>query len=298
MKKFYLFSLLFAGFSFMTFGQEMIVGGDMENAAAWKTSALNMDGTNEVTFEFNYTTDKPTAGTGGCLYISGANAGTSGNNLTNFMFYQQLTLQRGVTYNFDGAYKDVRTNNYWTEVYVGGNEPAVGADYGGDQGAVLVSGFKSKNWEVLCTTDQYDGTFKNDACTPGSTNTVMFEGEGDTIVFFGFRSGIWDDQGSGYTFEVFIDNISLTVAEASSVKDGNIEVSVLPNPFKENIVIHSSNKINEISVVNTFGQQVYQVSGVNALSHTVQLSGQVDGMYFIVVKDYQGKALVTKTVKK
>ena len=133
--------------SLCTYGQDVITGGDMENDEAWEVSLLNTDDDNTVTYEFDYIDVTPAEGDGGCLYVSGTNTGTTGGNLTNVMFFQILNLQRGVTYTFDGAYKDERTNNFWTEVWVGGNEPEVDSDYGADQGAVLVSAFKSKNWK-------------------------------------------------------------------------------------------------------------------------------------------------------
>ena len=103
-------SLLFIG-SLGSSAQEMIVGGDMENGDSWSTSTLNQDGDNTVTTEFGYTGDKPSAGVEGCLHLVGSNTGTDGGNLTNFMVYQQVTIQRGAEYNLDFAYKDIRTNN-------------------------------------------------------------------------------------------------------------------------------------------------------------------------------------------
>jgi hypothetical protein len=285
--------------STLTRAQDVIIGGNMENADAWQISELNMDPDNSVTYEFNYTTDKPAQGEGGCLYLSGTNTGAAGGNLTNMMFYQSVTLQRGTTYLFDGAYKDVRTDKYWTEVYVGGNEPAAGSDYGGDQGAVFVSGFKSTNWEAECPGDEFDGSFAEDACTPGTTNTVFFEGEGDTTVYFGFRSGIWDDAGAGLTFEVFIDNISLVPGEPTALNEELTSgIGIYPNPFTNRVNITSSNTLQELRVIDLTGKTVYQQDFTGTTSAFTFDLGQVpSGIYCFIVKDSAGNTNIVKTVK-
>ncbi len=299
MKKIYFPAItLLCIISLCTYGQNVITGGDMEDYEDWEVSLLNTDLDNTVEYEFGYTDVTPAEGEGGCLYISGTNTGTTGGNLTNIMFFQVVNLHRGVTYTFDGAYKDVRTNNYWTEVWVGGNEPQEGSDYDAAMGAVRISGFKSKNWEATCPTDTFDGTFLNDACMADATNQVFFEGEGDTMVYFGFRSGIWDDQGAEYTFEVYIDNISLTAEGTSAIGNVNTDKFVIaPNPFNEHITISSATRIKEISVVNVTGQQVYHRSDVKSSSLVINLSDAESGIYFIRLTDWKGNTFIGKSIK-
>ena len=216
------------------------------------------------------------------------------------MFYQQVTLERGANYNFTGAYKDNRTNNYWCEVYVGGNEPAEGADYAADQGAVLIYGFKSTNWEAGCPSDVFDGTIQDDACTPGSTNGVVtFEGTGDTTVFVGFRMGIWDDGSNGYTFEAWVDNISLMKAGGggTSIDIPSGEISVYPNPVSSTTSITLNSRINNLEVINLYGQTVYTRTSVNQTSVNLDLSAESEGLYFLRVTDETGKSGMIKIVK-
>jgi hypothetical protein len=298
-KNYYLGLLILVSISAANFAQDVIVGGSMEAAdeSSWMTSTLNMNAGNTVEYIFGYTSDKPIAGTDGCLYMSGTNLGTADDPLTNFMFYQQVTLQRGVTYTFDGAYKDVRTSSFWTEVYVGGNEPAEGADYGSGEGAVLVSGFKSTNWEAQCPSDEFDGTFQADACTPGTTNEVFFEGTGDTTVYFGFRSGIWDDQNGGLSFEVFIDNISLTAGGGTNLKENKLMMDLYPNPFENELTISLDRKIQEVEVLNLLGQSVYKQKNINSNSYQLNLSGSATGIYYLIITDIKGEQSTAKTIK-
>jgi hypothetical protein len=299
MKKIYFPAItLLCVISLCTYGQNVITGGDMEDYEDWEVSLLNTDADNTVEYEFGYTDVTPAEGEGGCLYISGTNTGTTNGNLTNIMFFQVVNLHRGVTYTFDGAYKDVRTNNFWTEVWVGGNEPQEGSDYDAAMDAVRISGFKSKNWEATCATDTFDGTFLNDACMADATNQVFFEGEGDTMVYIGFRSGIWDDQGAEYTFEVYIDNISLTAEGTSAIGNVNTDKFVIaPNPFNEHITIYSATWIKEISVVNVTGQHVYHQSGVKSSSLVINLSDAESGIYFIRLTDWKGNTFIGKSIK-
>lgn len=296
MKKFYLTALIVLfPIASVTFAQDVIVGGNMEDAGAWETSMLNTDAGNTVNYEFNYTSDSPAEGDGGCLWVSGTNTGTDGGMLTNIMFYQQVTLERGTTYGFNGAYKDIRTNNFWTEVYVGGNEPAEGSDYGGDQGAVLVSGFKSTNWETECPSDAFDGTFAEDACTPGTTNQVYFEGEGDTTVYFGFRMGIWDDSGSGYSFEVFIDNISLVAGAVTSAEAGKTsEPVVYPNPVTDKLHVSSAVALKSLQVINLTGQEVLSYDNIRDHEFSIDLSKESAGIYLVVIRDVDGNLTYKK----
>ncbi|MFA9390459.1 MAG: T9SS type A sorting domain-containing protein [Prolixibacteraceae bacterium] len=302
MKKLYfitlaIFSLLLMS-SLKNYAQEMIVGGNMENEDDWMVSLLNQDADNEAAYEFDYTKDKPQFGEGGCLYVSGTNTGTTGGNLTNIMFYQEITLTRGIEYQFTGAYKDIRSNSYWCEVYVGGNEPAEGSDYGGDQGAVFVSGFKSTNWEAACPADAFDGTFQDDACTGGTTNMVFYEGEGDTTVYFGFRMGIWDGDANGWTFDTYIDNISLMGPDATSVKLLNsADIKVFPSKVSENLTVQLATTIRKIEIVNLVGQSIKTFNSIDSNSALLNLSSVKQGIYQVIVTDKNGSRGTTKIVK-
>lgn len=303
MRKNYLLSILFSLLALITsnlYAQEMLMGGSMEieDEEYWTVSLLNTDGDNFTEYEFGHLDDVPSYGENGCLYVYGTNTGEAGGNLTNIMFYQQVTLQKGVTYTFNAAYKDIRTNNYWFEVWAGPNEPMEGEDYGTDQGAFLISGVKSINWETNCPGDEFDGMLEWDACTPNTTgNLIQFEGEGDTTIFFGFRMGIWDDGGNGYEFQTFVDNVSLTGPE-TSVKNIASSAKVYPSPFADEINIELSQTIEEVEVLNILGQSIYRMTEIHTHAHRINTKELKDGIYFIHIKDAAGKTTVHKTIKR
>ncbi|MBN1416079.1 MAG: T9SS type A sorting domain-containing protein [Bacteroidales bacterium] len=279
-------------FSTLSYAQEMLVGVNMENADAWKTCALNQGADNTVTYEFNYTAEKPMAGAGGCLHVTGTNTGTGDGKLTNFMFYQQVTLQGGVSYAFDLAYKDVRTNNYWFEAYAGPNEPAVGSDYGTAQGAIFLGGWKSNNWVPSeCLTDEFDGTFLQDACIANGTNPFIFEGSGDLVVYVGFRMGIYDEGANGYTFEVFVDDVSLK-GPGTPLYDHTFpgRLLVYPNPASGKITVANIESKN-IQIVNLAGQEVIQYN-VTSRNMDFNVSGLAKGLYLLKSDDSMVKLMI------
>jgi hypothetical protein len=295
MKKFYLPFAMMLGlillFSSKSFAQDMIVGGNMENADDWSTCALNTGADNTVDYEFNFTGDKPTAGVGGCLYVVGSNTGTGDGQGTNFMFYQEVTLQCGVPYTFNLAYKDARTNNYWFEAYVGDPEPAVGGDYAAGETTLFLGGWKSTNWEAACPADEFDGTFLETACIGGGTNPFTFEGTGDTTVYIGFRMGIWDGEANGYSFEVYVDNVSLT-GPGTSVRNYTdpSKVNVFPNPASGKVTVTNIGS-DQIRIFNLAGQEVLQVSVTNKVMN-LDVSGLNKGMYLLKSGDSTAKLMI------
>jgi hypothetical protein len=295
MKKIYMLAgsvlLILLLFPVSSFAQEMLIGGNMENPDDWATSPLNMDAGNTVEFEFYYTDEIPSTGSDGCLRVTGTNTGTSGGNLTNFMFYQQVTLQRGVAYTFNCAYKDKRTNNYWFEVWVGGIEPAEGADYRTNEGATFIGGYKSSNWAPECTMDVFNGNFLGTACSPDGHNPLILAGTGDTTLFFGLKMGIWDDQSSNFTFETLVDNVSL-MGPVSAVKNysGTGNMTLYPNPASGQVHITGIESDN-LRIYNLTGQEVLQFR-VTKRNMDFDLSGLETGLYFLRSGDSTAKLLI------
>ena len=282
---------LFFLISVKSFAQEMLDGGNMENASYWATCSMNQDANNTTIYEFNYTIDKPTAGTGGCLHVSETNTGTTGGVLTNFMFYQQVTLQGGVPYTFDLAYKDIRDSCYWFEAYVGPNEPAVGSDYGTAQGAIFIGGWKSTNWATECPDGTFDGTFVETACINGGTNPFTLEGTGDRVVFVGFMLGIYDTESHGYKYEAFIDNVSLKgPSTAISVNTTHGKLAVYPNPASGKVTIANIESEN-IRLVNLAGQEVRKFN-VTQRNMDIDVSGLVKGLYLLKSGDSTVKLMI------
>jgi len=296
MKKSYLLitSVVFALSAMNATAQSNIIkGGDMEASAEefWKVSSLANDPTSVTEYSFGYTEDAPSAGENGCLHFSAVNTGTNGSHI---MFYQEVTLKRGVNYQLDFAAKAMQPmNNSWLEVYIGGNEPVDGADYGTSNGAIALGGFKWSGWEAGCAgLDEFDATLNTLGCMGGSQDLIFVEGEGDTIMYVGFKAGIW---ATATTIEIVVDNVSLTNLDGVSVKSFNKEnLSVYPNPVGKTLGIATDKEIVQARILNISGKEVLKVKDVDA---TIDVTSLKQGIYMVELKDNSGNTIVRKFTK-
>lgn len=189
------FSMVFLGYSGMLNAQtNLLQAGNMESETGWSVSMLNTAAEVEPTVTWNYTTDTPAAGQGGALHLTGTT--TSGNS--QVCFYQAVDLEAGKTYTFDGAFKEIQINNSWCEVFLG-EMPADGSDYGTDNGTLLCG---LGTW---ATPLQLDGEFSK------HTNPYnAFVPETSGTYYFVLKAGSTSWDGSTQTFEIIIDELSLT----------------------------------------------------------------------------------------
>ncbi len=238
MKKFYSLSLTLALcllFSGAATGQNLLQGGDMESEDYWNVSNLNSDV--DVTYEFGYTATTPEHGEGGALMVSSSVSGEDGDQLSNIVFYQEITLEGGETYLFDGAFKDVEgLDQFWAEVSILPEPPELGEDWGEH-----FSGFNT--WGGCG--DGVDGTFVEDGCEGDNLYTV--EGEGEQTLYLGIKvgNGSWD-AGVTQSFTILIDEVSLTLADL-------VEYNV------------------------TFNVNMAEAEGFDAANHDVYITGEVSG---------------------
>ena len=276
MKKILLFAV--ATFTAMSMNAQtnLIQGGSMEtaDAAKWDTSKLVNADANTATFEFGYTAATPTAHEGGALHVTVTNAGADGAHI---MFYQKVTLKAGKEYSFNFSVKTLQPmNNSWLEVYVG-SKPVAGSDYSATNGKAL-GGFKWTGWEAGCagTGDEFDGTLKEIGCLPGSQDNFSIDGEGDTTVYIGFKTGIW---ATAATIEFVFDNFSLTeVGGTSSVKTTNFQS--MEASISDNILKVSNATAEKILIYNVTGQVVKSVA-INSTDANINVSDLKPGLYIV-----------------
>ncbi len=201
-------SLYLAG---MTFAQtEMLTGGNMEDVSQWQTSLLNTETGAEPTVTWNYTTDAPSAGNGGNLHATGTT--TAGNS--QYCIYQAVTLSNEMLYTFDGAFKALQINNSWCEVFIGA-KPEDGADYGA--GVPRLAAFGT--WAGY---DNADGVFSVNI-DAGNYNTFAPDTSG--VYYFVLKMGSTSWDGSTQTFEIIVDELSLTEERVAPVVDFTADVT-------------------------------------------------------------------------
>ena len=179
----------------------VLVGGNLEDETKWQTTFLSTPSGSEPDVTWNDTEHTPTAGDGGCLFVSGL----SNNSTVQYAIYQKVSLSADSVYTFNGAVKDFteNLNQAWYEAFIG-PEPIDGVDYSKDDAdKFLLADFST--WSTECNPKGIDGTFVANACTnqsfiPDSTGDYYF------VIKFGSTSWAGDDM----PFALALDELSLT----------------------------------------------------------------------------------------
>jgi PKD repeat protein len=241
---------------------ELLYGGNMENANFWLVDYLNTGAGKYPTATWNNTTNVPSAGSGGCLYVNS----TGGSDGIQYAIYQKVSLIAGHIYEFNGAFKDLTANlsNFWAEVYIGSMPAGGGADYGTSNGTLIA---KFDIWGAY-TGNRIDGTFKLNANT---FNTYTATSTAD--FYFVAKMGTW--WGSGY--QILLDNLSLKdLSLTTSIKDSkfdNYKISTSNN------IIHIENIKGNVSLFDIAGRKIQSVSVTGTLNSKTLNSG----MYIVSI---------------
>lgn len=275
MKKINYLAVLIAVFAVSVNAQEMLTGGNMEDAGAWQISNLNGEvAAEDVIVDFNYTDDFPIEGDGVCMHVSTSTTGP----MVNHAIYQEVTLKRGVEYTTNLAFKNtIDFMNFWFEIWVGGAEPVDGGDYNADIGSVLLGGFKYSGWEGGCT-DLIDGSLEVDNCLPDTDRTLMIEGEGDTTVFYVIKFGMgWED----ITSDFMVDEVSLMgpATPVEEIASDQMKSFVYPSPATSQINL-SNIQAEEVKIYSISGKEIYTTRDVKE-EMQIDISEFSQGLYII-----------------
>ena len=92
-----------------------------------------------------------------------------------------------------------------------------------------------------------------------------------------YISDVYPDEDGKYSI--------VNITKGSLISDD--EILVFPNPATENISIISTNEIFEVSILNNFGQQVYE-SKINDINTQINTSNLESGIYIIKIKTING----------
>jgi hypothetical protein len=211
-------------------GQEVVIGGGMENESDWFVYDMG-SGATPSTAEFNYTADKPAAGQGGCLHLYGT------GTYTNILVWQAVMLECGKTYELNAAFKELTgdaTVGTWVQMRMSTEMPVDGTDYkppaGTDTDRML--GFNSwadQTWGGLDGTFQVDGLTRDD--NPVKTKTYTAPGDpGQTVeAYVSVKAGLWSGT-DPLTFDILVDEISLKPA-GQAAEDPVFPPTAVTGPF-------------------------------------------------------------------
>lgn len=182
-------------FSAVAAGGNKLVNSNMESQGAWQVSYLNTAADKLPAVTWGYTGAIPAAGAGGALHVV---ATTNGGN-SQFCIYQAVTLSADSIYNFDAAFKNIKLERSWCEVFIG-QMPVEGQDYGDALGAKIANYGAWDNPAAAA-----EGTFKLNAAAckyfmPPTTGVYYF------VMKMG--STTWDAEVP--TCDIVVDELKLT----------------------------------------------------------------------------------------
>lgn len=176
-------------------GGNKLVNSNMESQGAWQVSYLNTAADKLPAVTWGYTAATPAAGIAGGLHVV---ATTNGGN-SQYCIYQAVTLSADSIYNFDAAFKNIKLERSWCEVFIG-QMPVEGQDYGDALGTKIANYGAWDNPAAVA-----DGTFKLNAAAckyflPPTTGVYYF------VMKMGATT--WDAEVP--TCDIVVDELKLT----------------------------------------------------------------------------------------
>jgi len=220
MKKFLLFSnMALLAFAY-SLAQEIIVDGNMEDDNSWIVF-WRSDAADEGYVSFNYTSDVPANGAGGCLSIE--SYGQSGAHV-----YQAVTLTPGNYYSLTGAFKNSSEETLqftWVELILSKREPPEGSDFLAGSGDYIyaMNVWMSAPYDTFKYVG-FDGTFQDhfefkwvdgappeDSMLTGTSHFQIPDTTTNTTWYVVVKAGCWSTQPGDETvnFNLLFDEISL-----------------------------------------------------------------------------------------
>lgn len=283
-KKVFLNIILFSSLVISANAQvNLLTNGSMESSSGWKIYNLGSD--SAATYVFNYTSDIPALGDGGCLRITS-------DDPTDILFWQKFIVKAGEVYTVDAAIKTNNVASFWAEIYVSTEPPVEGTGYTPNNNADVVKGFST--W-AGCGSN-VDGSFELDACTDNGSFTVPGAIGEEVAIYFGFKTGSMANPLPN-SLEVLVDNLqllrdigtgnSITSLSLGSISSGNISIpgNVIVSQLKSaiqvsdyasfDITTSSGSTVTPISVV-TNSMQVRVTSESGSLKiFSISTSGSI-----------------------
>lgn len=256
----------------------LLTNGNMESSSGW--IIYNLGSANTATYEFNYTSDTPVSGDGGCLRITS-------DEPTDILFWQKFIAKAGEVYTVDAAIKINNVVSFWAEIYVSTIPPIEGKGYIPNNNNDVVKGFST--WEG-CGPD-IDGSFASDACTGNGSFTIPGT-EGEEIpIYFGFKTGSMADPLPN-SLEVLVDNMQLlrkigTGNSITSLSLGSITANIITIP--ENV---TASQLKSAIQVSEYASLEVRTNSGGMVSATTRV---IDGMQVVV--SAENGSITTYSVK-
>lgn len=186
-------------------GQNLLLNPGFGSNANW-TGPISVGTGTDVTYDYNYSTDGPAAGTAPCLRVSAA-------AVANSSIYQPVTLVGGTTYNFDAAVKEPAvpgSANFWLEFYVTSVEPVDGGtDIVANANTIALGFIKWEQWATEYV-NNYDGLLSGQVDGANGLVPQPYTPATSGTYYLIIKSGML----TGGSLDIFIDNVTLSAESA------------------------------------------------------------------------------------
>ncbi|MFP4555247.1 MAG: choice-of-anchor J domain-containing protein [Bacteroidales bacterium] len=131
--------------------------------------------------------------------------------------------------------------------------------------------------------------------TDGIATFSLVDGEyGYLVSIEGYDPATGDVIVEGADTSVDVELVTATSVGTESINT----IALYPNPATEYFNVASTNQIRSIRVINVTGQEVINISNVNAAKHTVNTSELNNGIYIVSVTDINGFTKSSRIVKR
>lgn len=273
-----------------SFANNILQGGDMEDADLWSVARIGADV--PVSLTWGYTEDIPSHGEGAALRLSVDAISGQGSNMA---LYQPISVKKGRTYTFDCAFKAIsNTDNLWMQVYILDTEPNDEGETEGMQENLTLGQLNS--W-IDPDVNTFDGLFSEKA-VKGDDHTAELltyyhEGE-DAEKYFMIKIGTWD-----HVFEIAIDNLSLTESggESNIIKayGSTPKVAVSSDPVEGITITLMDGTAHASAVLTDLSGKICATCSLSSVKKTtIPASGLTSGIYLLQVNTENGS--VTKKI--
>jgi len=259
---------------------EMCTGGTMADASKWTVTETKTAPAEKTTLTWNYTTNIPTAGSGGVLRLQA----TGGNS--NVYIWQTVTLKKGHRYAIDAAFKDLggfpAGGGFWCQFFLTTTTPTSDDPISEDMCAVQVNSWQGDFAHI----DVRLSTWPNLGVKQGATLLAT----ADADYSFGFKTGMCC-AADLKSFDVVIDNMSLidldstvtTTSVATLPKNEAFEVH--PNPADD--VLYVSGAEGVVRILDLTGKVL-----ITSKASEIPISSLQPGMYLVKSGNNTRKVLV------
>jgi hypothetical protein len=296
MKKIYFLSALavFVPVGIRAATSNLIQGGNMENASKWTVTQLDTVPADTAAVTFNYTSDVPTYGSGGCMRVT-ATSPAGGNN--NVAIWQKVELQAGHRYTVDAGFKDIGTlvnGTFWCQWYLQKANvlPARGGDYSAEANCIL----QINTWNTSCQPDfaNIDVEVAAFECQNGKKVDTV-DAVQDTTYILVMKIGTTN--AAQITYDILIDSVSVTDLGSTNAVNNykNVAVDLYPNPTGSLLNIGGSEQYTKASILNVVGQEVYKTEN---FGKSINVNSLKPGVYFIKLTDANSNIAISKFQKR